>query len=174
MLLTGQAAKRLGISIRTLYRWEAAGRLHAMARLPSGQRRFAAREVDALLRARTGATEQCAVYARVSSEKQAEAGNLERQRERLVEAAIAKGYGVAAVAERASGLNEKRRGLQRLFRLAAAGEIDVVLIERIAWRASASPIWSRRCRHMGSGSRSWMVRWRWTQPRSWWPTCWPS
>ena len=101
-----------------------------MARLPSGQRRFAARDVDALVRARTGATERCAVYARVSSEKQAEAGNLERQRERLVAAATAKGYGVAAVvAERASGLNEKRRGLQRLFRLAAVGEIDVVLIE---------------------------------------------
>ena len=129
-LSTGQAAKRLGISVRTLYRWEAAGRLHPMTRMPRGERRFAAREVDALLRARTGATEQCAVYARVSSEKQAEAGNLERQRECLVEAAMAKGYGVAAVgAERASGLNEKRRGLQRLFRLAAAGEIDVVLIE---------------------------------------------
>ena len=46
-----------------------------MPRLPSRQRRFAAREVDALLRARTGATEQYTVYAWVSSETQAEAGN---------------------------------------------------------------------------------------------------
>ena len=33
------------------------------------------------------------------------------------------------VSEQASGLNEKRRGLRRLFRRAAAGEIDVVLVE---------------------------------------------
>ena len=45
-------------------------------------------------------------------------------------AATAKGCEVVVVvAERASGLNEKRRGLHRLFRLAAAGEIDVVLVE---------------------------------------------
>jgi predicted site-specific integrase-resolvase len=101
-----------------------------MTRLPSGQRRFAARDVDALVRVRTGATERCAVYARVSSEKQAGAGNLERQKDRLVSAAAAKGYGLACVVtEQASGLNEKRRGRRRLFRLAAADEIDVVLIE---------------------------------------------
>ena len=52
------------------------------------------------------------------------------QKERLVSAATAKGYGLACVVtEQASGLNEKRRGLRRLFRLAAASEIDVVLIE---------------------------------------------
>jgi putative resolvase len=101
-----------------------------MTRLPSGQRRLAAREVDALLRARTGTTERCAVNARVSSEKQAGAGNLEWQKERLASATAAKGYGLACViTEQASGLNEKRRGLRRLFRLAAADEIDVVLIE---------------------------------------------
>ena len=129
-LSTGQAAKRLGISVRTLYRWEADGKLRPMTRTPTGQRRFSVREVDALLRGKTGATERCAVYARVSSEKQAGAGNLERQKERLVSAATAKGYGLAcAVTEQASGLNEKRRGLRRLFRLAEAGEIDVVLVE---------------------------------------------
>jgi len=47
-----------------------------------------------------------------------------------VAAATAKGYEVVVVvAERASGLNEKRRGLHRLFRLAAAGEVDVVLVK---------------------------------------------
>ena len=129
LLSTGQVAKRLGINVRTVYRWEKAGKLRPV-RLPSGQRRFSSREVEALLRARIGAAPRCAVYARVSSEKQAEAGNLDRQRERLLAAARERGYKVAAViAERASGLNERRRGLRRLFRLAAAGEIDVVLVE---------------------------------------------
>ena len=130
VISTGQTAKRLGISVRTVYRWEAAGRLRTMTRLASGQRRFSARQVDALLRGRRGSAQRCAIYARVSSNKQAEAGNLERQKERLAAAAAGKGYElVTTVSEQASGLNEKRRGLRRLFRLAASGEIDVVRIE---------------------------------------------
>ena len=130
MLSTGQAAKQLGISVRTIYRWEAVGRLVPVTRLHSGQRRFSSRDIDALLRSRSGGKERCGVYARVSSEKQVEAGNLQRQKDRLVAAAADRGYEVtAAVAERACGLNEKRRGLRRLFRMAADGEIDVVLIE---------------------------------------------
>ena len=129
MLSTGQVADRLGMTVRTVYRWEKAGRLHAV-RLPTGQRRFSASEVDALLHAKARAVPRCAVYARVSSGKQAEAGNLDRQRERLVAAAAEQGYKlVAAVTERASGLNEKRKGLHRLFQMAASDEIDVVLIE---------------------------------------------
>jgi len=131
LLSTGQAARRLGISVRTLYRWEEAGRLKAVMRLPTGPRRFSSREIDALARGRAAASApRCVIYARVSSEKQAELGNLQRQKDRLVPAATARHYAIAAVvAERASGLNEKRRGLQRLFRLAAAGEIDLVLVE---------------------------------------------
>ena len=87
-LSTGQTAKRLEISVRTVYRWEAVRRLGPISRLPSGQRRFSSRDVDALLRSRTAGAERCAVYARVSSEKQAETGNLARQRERLVSAAM--------------------------------------------------------------------------------------
>ena len=90
-LSTGQTAKRLGISVRTIYRWETVGRLVPISRLPSGQRRFSSRDVDALLRSRTAGAERCAVYARVSSEKQVETGNLARQRERLVSAAMDKG-----------------------------------------------------------------------------------
>lgn len=35
MLSTGQAAKRLGISVRTIYRWEAAGRRVPITRVGS-------------------------------------------------------------------------------------------------------------------------------------------
>jgi excisionase family DNA binding protein len=129
MLSTGQVAERLGMTVRTVYRWEKAGRLHPV-RLPTGQRRFPASEVDALLHAKARAVPRCVVYARVSSGKQAEAGNLDRQRERLVAAAAERRYKlVATVTERASGLNEKRKGLHRLFHMAAADEIDVVLVE---------------------------------------------
>jgi predicted site-specific integrase-resolvase len=70
------------------------------------------------------------VYARVSSQKQAAAGNLERQRERLVNAAQAQGYElVSVITEQSSGLNENRRGLRRLFRLVSKDQGDVVMVE---------------------------------------------
>jgi len=128
-LSTGQAAQRLGVNVRTIYRWEKAGHLHPI-RLPSGQRRFSPIEIDHMVRQRNHAAPRCALYARVSSEKQAEAGNLDRQQQRLKEAAHCKGYEITTIiSEQASGLNEKRQGLRRLFRLAAEGKIDVVLVE---------------------------------------------
>lgn len=55
---------------------------------------------------------------------------MERQKQRLLEAAAQKGYRVVAVVtEQASGLSENRRGLRKLFTLAARGEIDLVLVE---------------------------------------------
>ncbi len=73
---------------------------------------------------------RCAVDARVSSEKQLAAGNRARQLERLPQTAAECGYeGTPAVRERTSGLKERRKGLRRLFRLAANGETDLVLVE---------------------------------------------
>jgi putative resolvase len=103
---------------------EEAGKLKAL-RLPSGRRRFQERDLVAVLRQRGASRERAAIYAR-----QVDSGNLERQIERLRQVADARGFDVAAViAEQASGLNERRRGLRKLFRLAEAGEIDVVLVE---------------------------------------------
>ena len=108
---------------------EEAGKLKAL-RLPSGRRRFPERDLVAVLRQRGSSRERAAIYARVSSTRQVGSGNLERQIERLRQVADARGFDVAAViAEQASGLNERRRGLRKLFRLAEAGEIDVVLVE---------------------------------------------
>lgn len=73
---------------------------------------------------------RCALYARVSTFKQAQAGNLERQSERLRVAARTRQYDmVAHSAEYASSLNEKRRGMNKLFSLVENQAIDVVLIE---------------------------------------------
>ena len=49
-LSPAQAAKELGISTRTLWRYQDAGRI-APVRLPSGHRRFLRADVTALLRA---------------------------------------------------------------------------------------------------------------------------
>jgi excisionase family DNA binding protein len=129
MYTPAQAAKRLGVSVKTIHRWDKAGKLKTV-RTAGNQRRIPAQEVRRLLGLKPVFAPRCAVYARVSSQKQAKDGNLERQKQRLLEAAAEKGYQVVAViAEQASGLNENRRGLHRLFALAARGEIDLVLVE---------------------------------------------
>lgn len=46
-LTPAQAAKRLGVSARTLWRYQEAGRIEPV-RLPSGHRRFRVEDVDAL------------------------------------------------------------------------------------------------------------------------------
>lgn len=115
--------------MKTIHRWDRAGKIRAI-RTAGNQRRIPAGEVRRLLGLRPVSAPRCAVYARVSSQKQAKDGNLERQKERLVQAAGQKGYQVlCVVAEQASGLNEKRRGLGKVFKLAQRGEIDVVLVE---------------------------------------------
>jgi predicted site-specific integrase-resolvase len=70
------------------------------------------------------------IYARVSSAKQAGAGNLGRQVECLEDYCRSSGYEIVAViAEQGSGLNEKRKGLARLFKLAREGKTDLVVVE---------------------------------------------
>lgn len=128
-LSVGKVSRILGVTVRTLHRWEEAKKIFPI-RLPSGQRRYRKSDVEAILRSFPVRTTRVAIYARVSSNKQIESGNLERQKERLNAVANERGYQVAhVITEQASGLNEKRRGLQKLLRLARNHELDLVLVE---------------------------------------------
>ncbi len=99
-------------------------------RTPSGQRRFPRSEVLRLLGESMPSGRRAVIYARVSSAKQAGLGNLERQKQRLEEYCRSRGYEIVAVfAEQGSGLNEKRKGLARLFRMVREGKMDLVVIE---------------------------------------------
>lgn len=61
-LSTGQVARLLGISTRTVYRWEARGYLVATM-TPAGQRRFRTAEIMRILRQRfTEADDRAAEY----------------------------------------------------------------------------------------------------------------
>jgi len=124
-----KAAEILGVHPITLRRWEKEGKIHCI-RTPSGQRRFPRSEILRLLGENVPSGRRAVIYARVSSAKQAGAGNLERQRQRLEEYCRSRGYDIVAViAEQGSGLNEKRKGLARLFRMAREGKMDLVVIE---------------------------------------------
>ena len=129
MYSPAEAAKRLGVCTKTIHRWDKAGRIRAI-RTATNQRRIPESEIRRLLRLGGGESLRCLVYARVSSQKQAKEGNLERQKDRLVKAVQEKGYHLTAViTEQASGLNENRRGLKKIFRMACRDQIDVVMVE---------------------------------------------
>jgi len=125
-LSAGEAARALGVSVKTIQRWDKAGLL-PVTRTVTNQRRIPVDAVHHLLKAQ-GKSLRCAIYARVSSAKQE--GNLTRQVERLQQVARERGYQVVAlIAEQASGLNEKRKGMKRLLTLIDQQAIDLVLIE---------------------------------------------
>lgn len=108
-------------------------------RTPGGHRRYKESQVKMLLgeeqvdtdgRPARPAGGHCVIYARVSTAKQADAGNLQRQKERLITYAVEKGYQIAAIhTETASGLNENRRELTKLLKEAPKGSIDTIVIE---------------------------------------------
>lgn len=49
-LTSQEAARRIGVSIHTLHRWEAQGRITAV-RTPTGHRRYDQADIDTLLKA---------------------------------------------------------------------------------------------------------------------------
>jgi len=131
LLSPKEAAAELGISVKTIHRWDEAGKLHTH-RTAGNQRRVPVEEISRLRRQGKGeqGAERCALYARVSSVRQEQDGNLARQTGRLQEAARARGYEVVAViSEQASSLNEKRKGMKKLLQLVEERAISVVLIE---------------------------------------------
>jgi putative resolvase len=131
LLSPKEAAFELGISIKTVHRWDEAGKLHTV-RTAGNQRRIPIEEISRLRKLGEGkpGAERCVLYARVSSVRQEQEGNLARQSERLKEAARARGYEVVAlISEQASSLNEKRKGVKRLLNLIEEQAVEVALIE---------------------------------------------
>ena len=131
MLSISQAAKIVGVHPNSLRNWERQGKIKPV-RLPSGQRRYSLSEINRILE--TGGMQAepdaVAIYARVSTKKQAEAGNLVRQLERLYQYSAEHNYVIRIEStDIASGLNQKRRGLARLFKAAERGEIQKLIIE---------------------------------------------
>jgi len=122
---TGEAAKLLGVHPMTLRRWIKAGKVKAK-RTVGGEFRVPESEIMRLLGERE-VVSKAVIYARVSSSDQKD--DLERQVKYLQEYCSAKGYKVMEVlTDVASGLNEKRRGLRKLFKLVENKSVDIVVL----------------------------------------------
>src|SRR6266568_4814876 len=123
-----EAAYELGVSTKTIHRWEEAGKKRTV-RTVGNQRRIPIEEIWRL-RSLGKRAERCVLYGRVSSVRQEQDGNLSRQTERLKEAANERGYQVVQmITEQASSLNERRKGMKKLLALVGQQAVDVVLIE---------------------------------------------
>jgi excisionase family DNA binding protein len=131
LLSISQATKFLNISRASIDRWQAKG-LISPTYTPGGHRRF--KKSDLLhvlgLKEETHPENRAVIYARVSTRKQAETGNLVRQEERLIAYAVKSGYQVVlTVTEIASGLNERRKKLNKALQMFVEGKADILVIE---------------------------------------------
>ncbi len=119
----------LGVSYITLWRWIREGRIRVV-RSPSGRYLIPRSEIERLRGEEKRAERvRAVIYARVSSSKQREQGDLDRQVELLKKYANEMGYIIVdIITDVGSGLKEERRGLKKLLGIATNGRVDVVLI----------------------------------------------
>lgn len=115
LLTPRQVAEILGVSFITIKRWIYSGKIKAV-KLPTGKWRIPESEVKRILGEKPPEEVRAVIYARVSSSDQRK--DLERQVEYLTSYCTAKGYKlVDTITDIASGLNTRRKGLQKLFKL---------------------------------------------------------
>jgi predicted site-specific integrase-resolvase len=127
---TGKAAKLLGVSVKTLQRWEREGRLVPVARTDSNRRLYTESQIRQFIGLqRSGGcnpTRQVA-YCRVSSA--AQKPDLANQRKVLEEFVVARGLaGVEFIEEVGGGLNFRRKRFLALMDEIGRREIKTLIL----------------------------------------------
>ena len=126
---TGKAAKLLGVSVKTLQRWEREGRLIPATRTDSNRRRYTEAQIREFIGLRNAVSEptRLVAYCRVSSA--AQKPDLANQRKVLEEFVIARGLAnVEFVEEIGGGLNFKRKRFLALMDEIGRGEIKTLIL----------------------------------------------
>lgn len=121
-----EAAEVLGVSVPTLRRWEAAGKL-AAEHTPGGHRRYdLAKLRPELFRAADISKRKTVAYARVSSHDQKQ--DLQRQKQILELYCARQGWLFDVVADLGSGMNYHKKGLKRLLSGILDGEVGRLVL----------------------------------------------
>lgn len=107
----GDAAKMLGSSVDTLRKWEKTGELLPARKTKGGTRYYDVAELLQL----GDADSPTICYARVSSHDQK--ADLDRQHEMLETYCAAKGWRTEVIRDPGSGMNYRKKGLQRLLEM---------------------------------------------------------
>ncbi len=111
------ATAKLGVSLRTLLRWEETGKIQTV-KTPNGQRRY---DIDSIVNLRP-TIKPTILYARVSSASQK--ADLTRQIEFLQSTYP----GCEVIKDTGSGLNFKRKGLLTLLERILSGNVGMVVV----------------------------------------------
>jgi putative resolvase len=127
MISIGDAAKKLGVSVKTVRRWADAGKLR-FERSPSGHRRFYLPDITRITPRDFNQLEDRITinYARVSSNDQKE--DLTRQRQVLEAFSSAKGWQFETISDLGSGLNYNKKGLQKLLKRIMQGDVGRLVL----------------------------------------------
>lgn len=129
-----KAADYLGVVPDTLRDWDKNGKL-CPSRTVGKHRRYLQDDLDIFLGKKKEVLQEdksikVAIYARVSSQDQKNKGDLERQKNRLVEYCAKNGYKLEVILEEvASGMSDKRPKLLKLFELAETKQINKIIVE---------------------------------------------
>ena len=121
----GEAASALGVSITTLRRWEASGKLIA-EHTAGGHRRYNLAKLKPALFHAAPQDRKTIAYARVSSHDQL--ADLERQKQVLELYCARQGWTYEVIADLGSGMNYHKKGLKRLLDDVVEGRVGRLVI----------------------------------------------
>ena len=121
----GEASKALGVSITTLRRWEAEGKL-IPERTVGRQRRYDLAKLKPELFHAAPQDRKTIAYARVASHDQKD--DLERQKQVLELYCAKQGWTFEVIADLGSGMNYNKKGLKRLLDEIIEGRVGRLVI----------------------------------------------
>lgn len=132
MIGISEVSKLTGVTVKTLKIWDNENKFKCAYKTIGGHRRYALEEVEEFIGANlkdiNNKGQNVFIYCRVSTKKQQEAGNLQRQKERLINYCREKSYNVVDIFEEtSSGLNDNRKQLALMFN--RIKEVDLIIIE---------------------------------------------
>jgi len=120
------AAKALGVSVTTLRRWEAVGKL-IPEHTAGGHRRYDLSKLrPEMFRAEEAAARRTIAYARVSSHDQK--NDLERQKQVLELFCAQQGWTFEVISDLGSGMNYHKKGLKKLLEAMIDGQVGRLVI----------------------------------------------
>ena len=122
-----EAARMLGVTVDTLRRWEAAGKIE-VERTPGGHRRHDVDRLRGIARHRPpDLSKRLTIgYARVSSHEQKD--DLKRQAAVLSEFCARQGWVHEVIEDLGSGLNYDKKGLRLLVKRICSGEVGRLVV----------------------------------------------
>lgn len=149
----GEAAKVIGVAVSTMQRWEADGKFLPDFRTCGGHRRYSLSRIKSKFFNENSShdspeTKKTYAYARVSSHDQKL--DLKRQENRLAAYCQKQDWDFEVISDLGSGINYKKKGLNRLFKLMCKGKISrLVLTHKDRLLRFGSPLLFKLCQYFG-------------------------